>query len=200
MNPQFSRYYTYIRPIFRNKFVKTYSSTVFSLIMITVFSLFAIKPTLSTIVSLQKSIKEQKNLLNQIITKGENLSLGKNNYEQISDKTKTDLIGLVPDSTAVSNLMNTLAEISGDYEASISALQVQPVALRGQPNEISKDAKVKEIDFTININGSFTKLARFLADLSKLPRLIRVESVGLSKTEQGGLSMTVNAKAFFFQH
>ncbi|MBI2022618.1 type 4a pilus biogenesis protein PilO, partial [Candidatus Daviesbacteria bacterium] len=62
------------------------------------------------------------------------------------------------------------------------------------------DAKVKEIDFTININGSFTKLARFLADLSKLPRLIRVESDGLSKTEQGGLSMTVNAKAFFFQH
>lgn len=200
MNPKYSRYYTYIKPFLKNKSVQTYSSLVFSLITITFFSLFAIKPTLSTIVSLQKSIVEQKQTLEAVTLKGENLSLGRKNYEAIDENIKISLIGLLPNSTSLPNLINSLNQLAGTYEASFSGLQFQALDLQGPPQRISKSAKLMEIDFTFNSQGSYQELTALLNGLGSLNRLVNIQTVGFNKQEDGPLTMTVQAKAYFFKN
>lgn len=200
MNPHYSRYYTYIKPFLKNKAVKTYSSLVFSLIMITIFSLFAIKPTLSTIVSLQKSIKEQQQTLDSITKKGEGLSQAKSNYEALNDGVKTNLALLVPTSTSLTDLLASISNLAIFHEATISGLQVQPTMLEGDPIKLSKDATIKEINFTANFQGSYQSLSNLLDAFSQSPRLIYIQAVNFNKQSDDPLIMTVNAKGYYIKN
>lgn len=200
MKPQYSRYYTYIKPILKNRLVRTYSSLVFSLITVTIFSLFAIKPTLSTIIALQKSIDEQQVIFNKITTKVDNLAAGRKNYEQINQAIKVNLISLMPSSTSLPNLMETLQALASTHDASISGVQIQPIDLEGPPVRISKQALVREIDFTFNTQGSYQQMVGILNSISFLNRLINLQSVNFSKQIDGPLIMTVNARAYFFKN
>jgi Tfp pilus assembly protein PilO len=200
MKPQFSRYYTYIRPILKNKTVKTYSSLVFSLFMVVIFSLFAIKPTITTIVALQKSIDEQEKLLEQIQKKGQDLEVGKKNYDQIDSDTKLMLLGLIPNSTSIPSLIDSLSSLAASFDASMSGVQIQPVDLQGSPSRLSKQAGLKEIEFTLSVQGSYIQLTDFLDALYRIDRLINIQTVAFSKQVDGGLTMTVNARANFIKN
>ena len=114
MDPKHSRYYTFIKPIFRNKAVRTYSSLVFSILTITFFGVFALKPTLSTIVSLQKSIVEQQQLLDKVTKKADDLSLGRQNYDAIDPQVKLKLISLLPNSTTLPGLIDVIYTLAED--------------------------------------------------------------------------------------
>lgn len=200
MNPKGSRYYTYIKPFLKNKTVQTYSSLVFSIVTITFFSLFAIKPTLSTIVGLQKSIAEHKQLLEQVENKGETLSLGRKNYDAINQELKDELVSLMPNSTQLPNFLEILSLLTNDAEASGSGIQFQPIELVGTPSQISKAALIKEIDFSFNIQGSFEQVTNTLNQLSRQRRLINIQSVNFNQSEESALVMTINAKTYFFKN
>jgi Tfp pilus assembly protein PilO len=200
MKPQFSRYYTYIRPILKNKTVKTYSSLVFSLFMVVIFSLFAIKPTITTIVALQKSIDEQEKLLEQIQKKGQDLEVGKRNYDQIDSDIKLTLLGLIPNSTSIPSLIDSLSSLAASFDASMSGVQIQPVDLDGPPDRLTKQAALKEIDFTLSVQGSYIQLTDFLDALYRIDRLINIQTVSFSKQIDGRLTMTVNARANYVKN
>lgn len=200
MKPQFSRYYTYIRPIIKNRTVKTYSSLLFSLLMVTVFSLFAIKPTLTTIVSLQKSIDEQQKLLDQINEKGAALEEGQRNYDQINPDAKRTLLGLIPNSTSLPGLIFALSSLAESLDASMSGIQIQPVALDGQPSKLNKQASLQDINFTVSIQGNYSQLTDFLDSVYRVNRLINVQSTAISKQADGNLVMTINARAHYIKN
>lgn len=200
MNPQYSRYYNYIKPFIRNRAVRVYSSVIFSLISITIFGLFAIKPTLATIVSLQKSIEQQQQILDTLNTNSLNLAQGKKNYDNLDPQFVSKLDNLLPNSTSLPNLIDSLESLAQSHQASISGLQFQPTELIGTPMTLAKEASLKEIDFTINVQGSFSQLTNFLSALEKARRLITVSSVNFGKSEDGPLVLSINAKAYFLKN
>lgn len=200
MNPKYSRYYTYVKPILTNKTVKTYSPIVFSIITITIFALYAIRPTVKTILSLQKSIYEQNQILTQISQKSKSLSEGRKNYQQIDPQTKQKLTFLLPDSTNVPKLIENIYSLARTRQATVSGLQIQPVDLDGPPTSLSKNAPLKEIEFNLNIQGSFKQTYDFLSELQNQSRLISIQSVTMNKPQDGSLIMTINAKAYYFKN
>ncbi len=197
MNPQFTRYYTYIRPVFKNKTVRSYSSAAFSIVTIIIFAYFAIRPTVGTIIGLQKSIKEQSDVFDQLKSKAQNLSLGKSNFDQLDPIVKSRITSLVPNKTDLPSLLIDLSSLTNNLEASISGLQIQPVELVGLPAQLNPDSKLQEIDFTYNIQGGFSQLRELLNRLSLTNRLIAVQSINIGRSGDKGLIMTVNAKAYF---
>lgn len=200
MNPQYSRYYHYIKPLIRNRTVRTYSSVIFSLITITIFGLFAIKPTLATIVSLQKSIAEQQHILDALNNKSLNLAQGRKNYDNLDPQAIAKLNNLLPNSTSLPSLIASLESLAQLHQASISGLQFQPTELVGQPTTLAKNASLKEIDFTLNVHGSFSQLTNFLQALEKTRRLITISSVNFGKSEGGPLVLSINAKAYYLKN
>lgn len=200
MKPQYSRYYTYIKPILKNKYVKTYSSAVFSIITITIFSIFAIKPTVSTIVSLQKSINEQNELLQRIEQKTQSLTEAKNNYQSLPQETKDNLESLVPSYTSLPELVDSISSIISSHQATSSGLQIEQIDLYGPTENLLRKPETKEIELLVNIQGTYPQLASVLEKLSKSNRLIKITSANFNKAEGGGLTLSVTGKAYYFKN
>jgi len=200
MKPQYSRYYTFIKPVLRNKYVKTYSSAVFSIITITIFSLFAIKPTVSTIVSLQKSIEEQNQLLVNIEQKTKSLTLAKNNYDSLPNGTKDNLESLIPNYTSLPELVDSITSVIGSYQASSSGIQIEKIDLEGPPQTLIRKPETKEIAFLVNVQGSYPQLSGLLDKLSKSNRLIKIDTINFNKSEEGSLIMSLSGKAYYFKN
>jgi len=201
MNPQGkSRYYTYIRPVLRNKTVKTYSSLIFSLVTITILLIYAIRPTLTTIVSLQKSIDEHREILENLNKKVSDLTQGRKNYEAIDPDLKIKLVDLLPYSPAIPSLINNLLTITNASNATVSGLQIQPIDMEKPPKTLSKDAQLKEVELTFSIQGTYAQSTHILQSLKNISRLIKIESVVFNKPVDSPLIMTVNAKALFIKN
>ena len=196
MNPYYSRYYTFIKPIIRDKRVKTYAPLIFSLILSIIFAIFAIKPSLAAIASLQKSIAEKKEVLSKLETKANNLSEGRKNYQNLSDNGKQKLEKLIPNKTDISGLVNALTSLANENQASISGLQFQPTVLTGTPKVLVNNTKLDEVSFTLNITGTYQNTVSLLDALNFTSRLLILSSVTMNKQEGTALTRTINGKAF----
>ncbi len=200
MNQRYTRYYLFIKPIFKNRVIRNYGYFVFSLITITIFSLFAIRPTFATIISLNKTINEQKIVLDQLNTKTNNLSLGKKAYDNLDPTIQDKLFSLAPNSTSIPKLIDNLNTLASRNEASISGLQFQPTELFGAPKKLSKNAKLEEIEFSLNIRGTYPQFINFISSLIASGRLINLESVNFNKSADDSLTMSINATAYVLKN
>jgi hypothetical protein len=149
MQPKYSRYYTYIKPIARNKFVRSYATTIFNLIAISIFAMYAIRPTVVTILALQKSVAEQKSVLDNVISKRESLAKGRANFEALDPSVKTKLANLVPNQPDLPVISAVLGSLVTRYEATVAGIQFQPVNLEPLVLSPNKDASVQEAEFVL---------------------------------------------------
>ncbi|MBI3485968.1 type 4a pilus biogenesis protein PilO [Candidatus Daviesbacteria bacterium] len=196
MNPQRFRYFVYIKPVLKNPYIKTYSSVVFSLIAITFFSLFAIRPTFKTIIALQKDIKAQKLVLNQLLDKSHNLETAKKNYDQIDPSVKNEIDNLLPDKLSLGTLINDLNALSLKYNASVSGLQFQPISIDPNRQPATKDSDLKEIVFNLNLKGNYSDLVNVLEQIRSLPHLITIDIINITKLD-AGLTVSITAKSYY---
>lgn len=208
MNPTYNRYYIFIKPVLKNPMVKTYSPIVFSIITIAIFIVFAIKPTISTIIGLQKTITEQRQILQKLEDKATALSAAKNSYQQLPAKVKAQFGSQIPNSTSVPCIIANIQALARENQASISGLQFQPTPLEGSsecpPAEdnlknLNKKFVLSEIDITFNAIGSYSNLTGLLYSLNKSSRLIDILSINFNKPQDSNLIMSVNAKAYYLK-
>ena len=194
----YSRYFTYIKPITRLPIVKTYGSTIFTLIVMAIFIFFAIKPTVETILVLQKKLADSEAVLEKVQNKANHLSLGKKNYENLDPNIKTKMQNAIPDTAGLRSLIQTLETSAKTYEASVSALQIQPLVII--PKGDNQVGSLAEVGFTFNIEGDYRNLTSLLQDLKSSARLISIESLSLTKVSEGaGLIMSLSGKAYYIK-
>ena len=200
MNPRYSRYYTFIRPITKNKYIKTYSSLSFSLIAIMIFGIFAIKPTVETILVLQTNIQQQQQVDNSLLQKEQDLTKASENLKKIDPAIRQDIDNLLPSKTDITTLAGNIGAIVQSHDATVSGLQFQSTDLNGQPSKISATPVVKEISFTLNISGEYSKLIETLDSLIRAPRLISIDNVNINSSADNTLVMSISARSFFLQN
>lgn len=194
----YSRYFTYIKPLTKLPIVKNYGSTIFSLLIITILVYFAIKPTVETILILQKKIADADAVLQQVTQKADNLSQGKKNYDNLDPNIKDKISVAIPDSINLKPLLQTFEQAARNHEASVSALQIQPLTLNTKTT--NKSGTLTEVKFTFNAEGSYNNLTALLQDLRVSKRLISIDSLSLSKTSEGKtLILSLSGKAFYLK-
>lgn len=195
---RYSRYFTYIKPIAKHSIVRTYGSTIFTLLIMIIFIIYAIKPTIETILVLQKKLANSTEVLEKINQKAENLSKGKQNYDNLDSGIKTKIQAAIPDTVGLKSVIQTLEQTAIKYEASVSALQIQPQVLEIKTED--KIGTVSEISFIFNAEGQYQQLISILQDLKASDRLISIDNLSLSKLSEGeGLIMSLSGKAFFLK-
>ncbi|MDD5147615.1 MAG: type 4a pilus biogenesis protein PilO [Candidatus Daviesbacteria bacterium] len=194
----YSRYFTYIKPITRLPIVKNYGSTILSLLVIMILIYFAIKPTVETILVLQKKIADADAVLQKVTQKANNLSLGKKNYDNLDQKIKDKISAAIPDSINLKSISQTLEQTTKNHEASVSALQIQPFAI--ETKIADKLGVLAEVKFTFNAEGNYNNLTALLQDLKTSNRLISIDSLSLSKTSDSkSLILSLSGKAFYLK-
>lgn len=194
----YSRYFTYIKPVAKLPIVKNYGPTIFTLFAITIFIFFAIKPTVETILVLQKKIDDSNQVLEKATQKVNSLSLGKKNYDSLDQDITQKISAAIPDTVSLRSLIQNLEQSAKAHEASISALQIQPLTINTKGDQ--KLGTLSEISFTFNIEGAYKNLISVLQDLAISSRLVTVESLSLSEVNEGqGLIMSLSGKAYYLK-
>ena len=194
----YSRYFTYIKPVAKLPIVKNYGPTIFTLFAMTILIFFAIKPTVETILVLQKKIDDSNQVLEKATQKVNSLSLGKKNYDSLGQNITQKISAAIPDTVSLRSLIQNLEQSAKAREASISALQIQPLIVNTKVDQ--KLGSLSEISFTFNIEGSYANLIEVLQDLKRSSRLISIENLSLSKVQEGaGLIMSLSGKAYYIK-
>lgn len=194
----YSRYFTYIKPVTKIPIIKNYGPTIFTLIVITIFTIFAIKPTIETILVLQKKLEDSNTTLEKISQKASDLSLGKENYDKLDQETKTRIETAIPDKADFRTLVESLEQTALTNQASISALQIQPLIIT--PRDENQIGVPADISFTFNIEGSYETLMTVLKELQSNSRIISIDSLSLSQlNEGGGLVMSTTGKGYYIK-
>lgn len=192
------RYFTYIKPIAKFPIVKTYGSTIFTILVMIIFILFAIKPTVETILILQKKLEDSNQILIKLQEKGEKLSLGRENYENLNPSIETKIQAAIPNTAEFNNVIQILEGTAARYEASISALQIQPHTL--EVKEENKVGIISEISFIFNVEGAYQNLISILQDLKTSSRLISTDNITLTKvSDEGGVIMSISGKVWYIR-
>lgn len=194
----YSRYFTYIKPVTKLPIIKNYGPTIFTLVTISILIFFAIKPTVETIVVLQKKLADSDTLLQKVTEKANNLSLGKKNYDNLDQNIKKRISDAIPDAVSLKSVVQALEQSAKMHEASISALQFQPLVVNAKAE--NKVGVLDEISFTFNTEGSYQNLLALLQDLKTSGRLIAIDNLSLSKTNDGtSLIMSLSGKAYYLK-
>lgn len=194
----YSRYFTYIKPVTQLPIIKNYGSTIFTLLTMSMLIFFAIRPTIETILVLQKKLADQDEVLQKVTQKAKNLSLGKKNYDNLDQNIKEKISAGVTDTVSLKSLVQTLEQTAKAHEASVSALQIQPLVVNIKIE--SQTGVLSEIFFTFNIEGAYKNLIAILQDLKSSSRLISIDSLSLSKSNEGGtLIMSLSGKAYYLK-
>lgn len=194
----YSRYFTYIKPVMRLPIIRTYGSTIFTLAVMTIFIFFAIKPTMETILVLQKKLADSTQVLEKVNQKANNLSLGKTNLEKLPPNITSKLLAAIPDAASLKSIISILEQAAKAHEASVSALQIQPLVLETRKD--NQQGTLEEVSFTFNTEGEYQNLILLLQDLRSSDRLIYINSLSLSKLSgETGLIMSISGKAYYIK-
>jgi len=194
----YSRYFTYIKPIGKLPIIKNYGSAIFTIIITIVFIIFAIKPTIETILVLQKKLSDSNQVVKKITEKAENLSTGRKNYDEMEKNIKAKIQSAIPDVPQLRSITDSLEQMAQKNSASISALQIQPLEV--SPRNEGSVGSVAEISFIFNTTGEYTKLISLLQDLKSNDRLIQIDNLSLSALTEGeGLIMSISGKAYYIK-
>ncbi|MDO8573645.1 MAG: type 4a pilus biogenesis protein PilO [Candidatus Daviesbacteria bacterium] len=194
----YSRYFTYIKPFTQSPVIKYYGSTIFALLTMSILTIFAIKPTTETIFVLQKQLVSQNEVLQKITQKANDLSLGKKNYDNLNQDIKRQITDAVPDNLNLKSIIAILEQSAKMHEASVSALQIQPLVI--DTKTTNQQGILSEVSFVFNTEGNYQNLVSLLQDIRRSSRLISIDNLSMSETsERTTLIMSVSGKAYYLK-
>lgn len=216
----FSRYYTYIEPLMRNEKQKAYGMLVLSLFAIAFFGIFAIRPTILTIVSLQREITETKQLDNKLSQKMKALSQAQEVLNRLSVKQPLVREALPPNPN-VAQLLRTFENQASQTKVSLGSVQFRSVELNGEeistasgaatlaaqtdvsaPTQTAPAAapaapSLNTLKIQFTVTGTPATIYDFLHRLTITRRIVVVDEVRLASKEQAApTTADISVRAF----
>lgn len=167
------RYRRYLQTVQNQPLLKASLFLVLSLIFIIGLVLLALKPTLSTIAGLVGQIKQQRALEKQMDVKINTLQEAQSQLALASAKL-TYLNDAIPTSANASVWVNSLTRV-----ASESGVVVTAVSVTGLP--VARVSESMKLPFKLTAAGSYAGLYQFLQVLQNLRRLIKIDTVEVSR-------------------
>jgi Tfp pilus assembly protein PilO len=154
------------------------------------FGVFAINPTLNTIADLQRQLDDQRTILQKVNEKISALFYLQKSYTSISPDIPLTLIAIPKNPDAVA-LVGYLQGLAKQDNVTLTHVQIFPI-------DISQVSSTNPIAFTFNINtdGAYQNTLNLLTDITKMSRLISIDSAAMSKTINNTTRLDIKGRAY----
>jgi Tfp pilus assembly protein PilO len=189
----------------RNQDLRMFLEVLLSLVTISFFTFFALKPTLITIVELYKNIQTKQDLVNKMDTKIQNISAAQAIFD--SEAARISLTETsIPDLASPEAFVRQIEGLAITSSVNLLGVSIGQVTLVGEEKKSSTSQTdiaplpegARALTFSVSVNGSYPALARFLSELENLRRPIKVDNTGLTsaQTEEGSeLVLLISGRA-----
>ncbi len=223
MNPgwrkNYLRYKTYfLNVVARSKEradIRAYLELLLSLATVSIFSIFALRPTILTIAQLIKEIETKRQILAQMESKIQNISKAQSLYDR--ERTKINLIrDSVPERPNPEIFTRQLQGLSQLNQTSILGVSTEDAVIVGQEKVTKEKAKgseekdtqpggASELFFNLRAEvplEQYKSISNFLTELEKLRIPAKIDSLSLSSSqtkEKKSLSLTIEGRLPFLK-
>ncbi len=166
--------------------LKIYLELTLSIFTVIIFSVFAIKPTILTVIELNNEIKAKTSLVDDLNVKLKNLQTA----GQILQTNVNDLVYLeqaLPDTAKPENLIKQLEILASESNVKIIGISSSDVIISGNTDLKNKqivltstDLNADELPFSISITGDYQSLLSYLKKIENLRRPIKIDSIAFN--------------------
>lgn len=192
-NLKYEKYYKDILPYLKKEKNKQYFTVILTLGASIFFALFAINPTLSTIIKLRKEVTDSKFVEEKLSKKINSLSSLSQQY-QVIQKDIPYILDAIPQQPEAPILVAQIQSIAQDSTVELTKLEVSPINLTSQPA-----TKSSSFIFELTGKSSYENLQKFISSLINMQRIVSVDSISITKTEEidQNLQITIKGSAYF---
>lgn len=196
---RYSRYYIYLEPVMRDPLVRGYFSFVASLILIAFFLVFALSPTITTVLTLQKKIAEQKTTIAAMDQKITDIIMAQENFAQIQGDLPMLALAL-PEVPSPQTIIAGVMQSASDFGLQVTQLTFRDLPLSkdvvvASADQVSESLGVVVIDFSFTVSGTSADVREFLGSLENLSRQIKITNLTLSEGKTVGSVNSVSVRA-----
>lgn len=190
-----SKYREYLKllPNIEREDTRIVTTLILTFAAMSFFGIFAINPTLSTIVTLKKQLSDNQLVYEKLKEKNNNLSLLRQQYNSM----ETDLpviYAALPEQANAPTLLGQIIALSQKTKVKTTSISVSNAQLTGAAD--SKDGN--SYAFSLKAQGSYDDLMTFARTLSQMDRIITVESLTINKdAQQNTLVLGLDGLGYF---
>lgn len=183
---RYRSYYLNIVNIYKQRQdFKVFLELILTLAAVSFFALFALKPTILTVIELLKEIEAKEKTVEQMNTKIQNLQQAQTLYVQEEAKI-TLLKTAVPDDPAPDLFVRQIEGLATSYPVNLLGITIGEVTLLGEEKiQRAKDnlqplpEESKGISFSISIAGGYQGLVNFLSALEDMRRPVKIDALNI---------------------
>ncbi len=184
-------------PYLKQERSQKFFGIVLTLCALAFFGLFAIKPTISTVLKLQKELSDNQFVLNQLQTKIKNLTGLKKQYADL----ESDLPFVINAITTQPDVSILFAQIQSiGQQSNIAIKELQSFEVEVLRNNSSASKNYYSYSFTIVGVGSFENISKFLQILTNMERIVNIDTFSIDNAvsqNDGSLEFNIKGLAFF---
>ncbi len=185
--------------------LKIYLELFLSLTTIVAFSIFAIRPTLLTIIQLTKEIKDKEQTVLKLDTKIKNLQIA-NSIIQSKPEDIKFINDAIPTFSNSETLIKQIEILATENSVQTIGFSLSDISIIGKSTNQKKTAtdtikklsdESEEFPFTISVAGSYQSLHSFLRSIENLRRPVKIDNISISSNSQDlekKLIMTISAR------
>ena len=210
----FRKYYKPLEPILQKPKNRVYTATVLSFLTVSLFVWYAIRPTVQTILSLRREIRDSTQVNEQMETKIAALVEAQASYQEIIPRLGL-LKEAVPETPDMVELLVQLRDLARAVDATVSGASVVSIPLTVDKNKViapvpepvpstspsSQPAAQKHTTngLTITVEGPYESVKQFIQGIYSLRRIATITDMSLipHTSELGtvrGQSLTMTLK------
>jgi Tfp pilus assembly protein PilO len=187
--------------------LKMYLELMLSVVAMIVFSLFAVKPTILTIIDLNKEIKAKEIVSTELKQKIRNLQTA-NNLMQTESSNLPYLDQAIPKASTPETLVKQIEILGSESQLKTISFALSDAILYGQEKGTKRVSEFgelaegsNELSFDYSATGSYQDMLNFIKKLEDLRRPVKIDSflINSTTTESGKvLILTISGRVPFF--
>lgn len=178
----------------QDKRQSAYGFVVFTIIVVLILGVGAIKPSLDTVSRVNAEIDAKEQTLSALQTKRSSLDALFTQYEEFSD-TASDLELIFPSNGDFSLMLGNVENLTREHGFELNSVSFRPLRQQGEEAEYTV---LQPLLVDMSIQGQPERLVAFLQKLESLPMFPEIVSITYSDdaNEQGELIYSVSLKIY----
>ncbi len=200
------RYKTHFLDIYnvykQRKDLKMFLELLLTLVAVSFFAAFALKPTILTIIDLVREINKKEETVVKLDTKIQNLQQAQFLFTQESTRIKL-LETAIPEKPGPDRFVRQIEGVTGGHPVNLLGVSINEMTLLGEEKIKKRTGKVEElpgnaggVSFSTSIKGDYQNIIGFFSDLENMRRPIKTDSISLlsSTGEDGSLILAISGR------
>lgn len=188
----YEKYYKGLVPYLKKEKNQKYLSIILTLSASIFFILFAVNPTISTIVKLKKQIADAETVQSKLSQKIINLTSLSQQYQELQPDLPL-ILDAVPENPKAPTLVGQIQTIGSNSSITSIDIDIDTINLNGGTSTQSSS-----FSFSVTGQGDFENIQSFVKSLTTMERVLSITSIQFSKaTEGNALNFVIKGFAYF---